>query len=148
MSDDLFEDPIPPSVQEFINVFNHDLAQVVFPDVSLDALESLAQKVRVASKDLQDALGRAQAARESLEAGQSELIAKAVRGLAYAKVYAEGNDELSEKLYKITIGKAGRSPKKAGPDKPKSEKPRADSTDDAQKSDEKKTMKSQKKAAE
>jgi hypothetical protein len=148
MSDELFEDPIPPSVLELINLFTRDLSQVAFPDVSPDALEALAQKVRSASKELQDALDRAQAARESLESGQSELIAKAVRGLAYAKVFAEGDGELTEKLLKITIGKTGRSPKKTGIEKPKAEKSPADSTADAQKSDEKKTIKMPKKAAE
>jgi hypothetical protein len=148
MSDETIEDPIPPSVQELITVFNHDLAKVAFPDVSLEALESLKQKVRQSAQELGDALKQAQTARESLEAGQGELTAKAARGLAYAKVFAEGNDELMEKLQKITIGKTVRTPKKSSSEKPRAEKPGAEVIDDAQKTDEKKLVKSPKKAAE
>jgi len=144
MSDALLEDPIPPSVGEIVTVFKNDLSSVNFPDVSLETLETLTQKVRTAAEELSNALQRAEAAREALEAGQAELHAKAARGLAYAKVFAEGNDALLEKLSSITVGKAGRSPKKAVSEKPKAEQSVAA---DAQspKTEEKKAQKSSKK---
>jgi hypothetical protein len=149
MSDELFEDPVSPSVQELLIVFKNDLSAIVFPDVSLDTLETLTQKVRLSAKELQDALKRAQTAREALEAGQNELLAKAMRGLAYAKVFAEGNNELLEKLNKINVGKAGRSPKKAAFEKPKAEKPQTEpSPADTLKTDERKPTKASKKAGE
>lgn len=147
MSDELFEDPISPSVQDLVTIFKNDLASVTFPDVSLETLESLATKVRSASKELGAALKQADAAREALEAGQSELQAKAVRGLAYAKVFAEGNDALLEKLSEITLGKAGRSPKKNVAEKPKVEKVN-EVTPDSQKAEEKKSTRGSKKSAE
>jgi len=149
MNDELFEDPVSPSVQELLIVFKNDLSAIVFPDVSLDTLETLTQKVRLSAKELQDALKRAQTAREALEAGQNELLAKAMRGLAYAKVFAEGNNELLEKLNKITIGKAGRSPKKTVLEKPKAEKPHPEpSPAETQKPDERKPAKASKRAGE
>jgi hypothetical protein len=149
MSDEMVEDPIPSSVQDFLNVFKKDLASVVFPDVSLDGLESLAQKVRSEAKELQEALKRAEAARVSLEAGRNELLARATRGLAYAKVFAEGNDELLEKLSGINFGKSGRGPKKTASEKPKAEKSEAQAAPaDAQKTEDKKSAKASKKAAE
>jgi hypothetical protein len=117
--------------------------------VSLETLESLTKQVTTSAKELQDALGRAQVARESLEAGQSELLAKAVRGLAYAKVFAEGNDELLEKMSKINLGKAARSPKKIASEKPKAEKLQEETAQgDVEKSDDKKPTKASKKSAE
>jgi hypothetical protein len=149
MSDELFEDPISPAIQELLTVFKKDLASVVFPDVSQETLESLTQKVRSGAKELQDALKRAETARESLESGQNELLAKALRGLAYAKVFAEGNDALLEKLSKINLGKTNRSPKKSAPEKPKTEKPQPETASaDGQKPDEKKSIKASKKASE
>jgi hypothetical protein len=149
MSEELFENPISPSVQDLITLFKKDLAAVVFPDVSLETLESLTEKVKSSAKELQDALSRAESARESLEAGQNELLAKAVRGLAYAKVFAEGNDDLLEKICKINLGKAARSPKKNVSEKPKSEKSQEETAQEAiEKSDDKKSAKASKKAAE
>jgi hypothetical protein len=149
MSDELFEDPIPPAVQDFLTVFKSDLASIVFPDVSLEALESLAQTVRAEAKELQEALKRAEAARGSLEAGRNELLAKAMRGLAYAKVFAEGNDELLEKLSGINLGKIGRGPKKAATEKAASDKSTPETAPaEEQKHEEKKSSKASKKAAE
>jgi hypothetical protein len=149
MSEELFENPISPSVQDLITLFKKDLAAVVFPDVSLETLESLTEKVKSSAKELQDALSRAESARESLEAGQNELLAKAVRGLAYAKVFAEGNDELLGKICKINLGKAARSPKKNASEKPKAEKPQEETAQgNVEKSDDKKPAKTSKKVTE
>jgi hypothetical protein len=149
MSDEFNEDPISPSIQELLTVFKNDLAKVAFPDVSLETLESLAQKVRTGAKELEEALKRAETIRESLEAGQNDLMAKAMRGLAYAKVFAEGNDALLEKLGKINLGKTSRAPKKTSSEKSKSEKPEGEtSAGDESKSDEKKSIKTAKKPAE
>jgi hypothetical protein len=149
MSEELLEDPVPPSVLELLTIYKTDLAKVSFPDVSLETLESLTQKVRKGAKDLQEALKAADAAREALESGQNELITKAARGLAYAKVFAEGNDDLIEKLSKISLGKTLRTPKKTSQEKSKSEKPESEATllEDP-KSDEKKSGKASKKASE
>jgi hypothetical protein len=106
--DELFEDPISSSIQEFLDVFKKDLGSVVFADVSLEGLESLAQKVRADSRELQDILKRVEVAREKLETEKNELLAKAGRGLAYAKIFAEGNDELLDKLSRINLGKPSR----------------------------------------
>jgi hypothetical protein len=150
MTNEHYEDPIPQSVQEFLTVFKTDLSAVVFPDVSFDGLETLAQKVRSGAKELQDALSHAESVRESLESGKNELLTKSMRGLAYAKVFAEGNDELLEKLSGINLGKAGRSPKKtASEKKPKTEDSTVESGEgDAQKPEEKKPAKASKKSAE
>jgi hypothetical protein len=149
MSNEHIEDPVASPVQDLLTIFSKDLSAVAFPDVSSEMLGSLAQKVRTCSKDLSDALARAQAARESLEAGQTELLAKAARGLAYARVFAEGNQELLEKLNGINLGKPGRTSRKNAAEKPKDEKSVAEAPQaDQPKTEDKKPAKTSKRVTE
>jgi hypothetical protein len=107
------DDPIPSAVQELLALFKDELSTVSFPDVSQQALETLADDVRAKLKELQDVSALITAAQEALEASQNELVQKSIRGLAYAKIFAEGNDELMEKLSAISFGKPVRTPKPA-----------------------------------
>ncbi len=124
MSVEITEDPIPQAVKEFLVVFKEDLAGVSFPDVSVEILEKLSEEIHDKTVQLQEALALVSAAQEALENAQNELIQKANRGLAYAKVFAEGKDELAEKLSRLSLGKPGRAPKKNSGEQPEPKRSR------------------------
>lgn len=113
MSSDNVDNAVPMPVQVLINVFKEHLSNVAFPDVSLEILEDMVKKVSVHAQDLQEALARAESAREALESGKNELLQKAARGLAYATIFAEGNDALLEQLSLINLSKTARPSKKS-----------------------------------
>jgi hypothetical protein len=112
MNNEIYEEPVSPQVQELINVFKNDLSAVSFPDVNLEILETLVQKVTSGAKELNDIMSHVDEVRQSLEDSRNELQTKSIRGLAYAKVFAEGNSNLLEKLSGINLGKTSRSSKK------------------------------------
>lgn len=104
MTQELIEDPVPESIKELLSLFREELSAVSFPDLNADVLEQHAEQVRAKALELQEALARVASIRESLDASQNELLQKATRGLAYAKVYAEDREELMEKLTSISLG--------------------------------------------
>jgi hypothetical protein len=107
------EDPILLPVKELITIFEEHLTSVAFPDVSLNILQSLVEQVRTNALELDEINARLLTVRETLENSQQELLQKCLRGLAYAKVYAEDREDLYEKLSQISLGKPSRAPKKA-----------------------------------
>lgn len=124
------EDPIPAPLQDFYALFKQDLSNVAFPDISIEVLEKLMSDVHEKTKELQDAYSLVTAAQEALEASQNELLQKAVRGLAYAKIYAEGQEELSEKLAKINLTKTNRTTKKAASEPSEGKRSRSKKTEE------------------
>jgi hypothetical protein len=111
-------DAISAPIQDLLQVFKEHLSSVMFPDVSFEILEALIKKVASNTNELQEALAKVEAVRADLELNNNELLQKAVRGLAYARIYAEGNGPLLEQLSKITIGKPVRVQKKSPAQKP------------------------------
>jgi hypothetical protein len=104
MTQELIDDPVPESIKELLSLFREELSAVSFPDLNADILEQHAEQVRTKALELQEAQARVASIRESLDASQNELLQKASRGLAYAKVYAEDREELMEKLGSISLG--------------------------------------------
>ncbi len=138
------EDPIPASIKETIVLFKEELSSVTFPDVSESILEDLAEKVKKNAQDLEEAYTRVAAIRDTLESSQNELLQKCMRGLAYAKVYAEDSEDLLEKISKINLGKSTKAPKKTAAEKNRVEKSENVGAEDND--SEKKTVKQSKKA--
>ena len=99
---------IPEPVQQLLTLFEEHLNSISFPDVSLEIIKSLAEKVESAQKEVEEAQKHLETAQEALSASSDELLQKCMRGLAYAKVYADGQEELSEKLQAIHFGKPTR----------------------------------------
>lgn len=116
------EDPISASIKDTIVLFKEEFSTVTFPDVSESILEDLAEKVKKNAQDLEEANNRIAALRDTLESSQNELSQKCMRGLAYAKVYAENNEELLEKISKINFGKTTKAPKKSSVEKSRAER--------------------------
>jgi hypothetical protein len=104
MTQELIDDPVPESIKELLSLFREELSAVTFPDLNVDILEQYAEQVRAKALELQEMQAKIASIRESLDASQNELLQKASRGLAYAKVYAEDREELMEKLAAISLG--------------------------------------------
>jgi len=114
---------IPEAVEALLSLFKGKLSEVVFPDVSLDVLEKLVIGVKDSGKAVEDAMKLVDVAQEALAAAQDELQQKCSKALAYARIYAEDQDELLEELSAIQFGKAVRATKKAAPPRTKKEQP-------------------------
>jgi hypothetical protein len=113
-------DPIPGRVQQVLELFEGELAGVVFPQVDQHRLEEQAIAARELATELArleaQVAHRAAALREAL----GELETTARRGVAYAKVYAEDDDALQQRLSALELaapaaaGEAGKASRKRG----------------------------------
>ncbi|MBN1758991.1 MAG: hypothetical protein JW863_11765 [Chitinispirillaceae bacterium] len=103
---------ITGSIQEFLTVYREKLSSVAFPDISLEILENTVQEVLEKGRQLEENKKKVEEAQQVLEAVNENLQQKCSRGLAYAKIYAEGDPALSAQLASINLGRAGRSAKR------------------------------------
>jgi hypothetical protein len=97
--------PIPSDIEEFIEFFAEHLGGLQFPDVDLDTLGALAGQVRERAAEVARLNEQVRAAREELDRAQEALRKTARRGLAYARVFAEGDGELSAELGGLALGR-------------------------------------------
>ena len=103
---------ISPSVQAVIDLFQGPLAEVRFADVDVSALANLARAADAAAAELAEHEARVSELKQVLADRQEALLLLAQRGLAYARVYAEPDEALSEQISRINLPKAAK-PKKA-----------------------------------
>lgn len=97
------DDPISPAIQAVLDLFEEDLAAVKFADVDRQVLGEDAEKVRERAQEVRKAEAVLAAAREALQESQDALTARCQRGLAYARIYAEDNEELIGRLEGINL---------------------------------------------
>ena len=95
-----------------LDLYANDLANVQFPDVSLTILEQADRAVKDALAELAQAEALLESAHATLLARQEELAQKATRALAYARIYAESDEALAEKVAAISA-LPGLSPRSA-----------------------------------
>ena len=91
-----------------LDVFEAHAQALCFPEVDHPTLDADAQALREAAAEVQrceQALGEA---RHRLDERKQALLARATRGLAYARIYAQDDASLSEALAEIDL-----SPRKA-----------------------------------
>lgn len=103
---------IPAPVRTFIDLFDAQLEQVVFPDVDRASLYGHADEVGAALSALEDARAQVDAARQSLESAQAVLLRHARKGLAYARIYAEDMEDLDAELCVIALDPAPKARKR------------------------------------
>lgn len=96
-----------PSIADLLALFAGPLSSVRFPDVDHATLAELAALVDRAQSDVDEARARLSAAESALEARRVELVARAHRAKAYARVYAEGDLELQATLDRLALPKVG-----------------------------------------
>jgi hypothetical protein len=114
-------DPTPEFVRQVIGLYREEaLAGVHFPDLDLKALQLAEQALLGAQLEVERIETQLEAARAVRDGELALLEAKAERALAYARVFAGGDAELSARLNglgrKKTVQAEGTpSPKRGRP---------------------------------
>jgi hypothetical protein len=102
---------ISPAVQTVLELFQGPLASLRFADIDGAGLSQLATEVQSAASavDLQEA--KLAELRQTLTQRQDALLVQAQRALAYARVYAEHDAELTQQLSLISLPRAAKARK-------------------------------------
>lgn len=95
-------------LQTLLDLFSSDLEAVRFGDVDASSLATLAAHVATAEEAVASAQAALDTARAELAARNEALLTHAHRALAFARVYAETNPELTARLATITLPKPAR----------------------------------------
>ena len=129
-------DVTPTLARQVIDLYADELAEVRFPDLDLSALLYAQAELHAAQVEVERVEAELADRRAELELRSQALVAKAERALAYARIFAQGDDQLSPRLAEIgrrkssltqtsqTASSSGLipAPKRRGR-KPKSEEP-------------------------
>ena len=113
MFDPSGSDPISPALQDLLKLFGQELATVKFPELDRAVLEEAAERVKDKAAELARALAALEAARQALYESQEALLQKGQRALAYARIFAEEDAELSAKLEAISLPRPVRKAPRA-----------------------------------
>ncbi|MBL8620923.1 MAG: hypothetical protein JNK64_06450 [Myxococcales bacterium] len=98
-------DALDPSLRELVELFAGPLATVSFPGVDGRRLGTLAAQVEADTAELARLDAAAAALRQRLSDARDDLLQRAQRALAYARVYAdgEGPPELAAQLDAVVL---------------------------------------------
>jgi hypothetical protein len=115
---------LSPFAREVLELYANELAEVRFPDLDLAALRALATEVQDAQHEVDRLDAEVREAREQVAERSAALHARAERALSYARIFAEGNEELSARVAAIRKqagGEPAPASKKRG--RPRKESP-------------------------
>jgi multidrug efflux pump subunit AcrA (membrane-fusion protein) len=129
-------DVTPTLARQVIDLYSEELAEVRFPDLDLSALLYAQAELHAAQLEVERVEAELADQRAELEVRSQALVAKAERALAYARIFAQGDEQLAPRLAEIgrrkgslnqptqTASSSGLipAPKRRGR-KPKSEEP-------------------------
>jgi hypothetical protein len=107
-------DAIPTPIQTLLDLFATTLADVRFADVDAQTLARVASEVDAAAAVVASAEATLASAREALQERQDALLLHAQRAVAYARVYAENDESLSERLSAIALPRGARRTRASG----------------------------------
>lgn len=96
-------DPVAESILAVQDLFAGPLAEVRFPDFDRDILAESIAAVRAADAEVAALEESLRAARAVVNDAQDTLLQKAQRGVAYARIFADGQDELLAAIDAITL---------------------------------------------
>jgi hypothetical protein len=113
MFDPSGSDPISPALQDLLKLFGQELATVKFPELDRGVLEEAAERVKEKAEAVAVAQATLEAARQALYESQEALLQKGQRALAYARIFAEDDAELSAKLDGISLPRPVRKAPRA-----------------------------------
>ena len=102
---------IPAPIQMLLDLFTSSLADVRFADVDGQTLGRCAAEAESAAESVAAAQAALDVARETLRLKQDVLLLRAQSALAYARVYAEGDDALSAQLDSVSLPRSTRRPR-------------------------------------
>jgi len=100
---------VTASIQAVIDLFDDALAEVRFADLDAARLKALAGEAESAAVALAAQQAALEAARATLAERQEALLVQAQRALAYARVYAEHDAPLTERLNGISLPRAPKA---------------------------------------
>lgn len=125
----LTSDSIPAFAREVIALYTEAMPEVRFPDLDLQVLESTAAELRAALLCVERATAELEAARTAAQQ-QSELLElRAERALSYARVFAEGDALLSQRI--VALGRSKSAPVAHSAPPKKRGRPRKNATSDS-----------------
>jgi len=99
-------------LQAVVTLFEGPLAGVRFGKVDAAELSKLAAEVATLAKELEQQEAKIVELKQGVIERQDALAVLAQQALAYARIYAEGDEELSAKLSEISLPRAAK-PRKA-----------------------------------
>jgi hypothetical protein len=99
---------LPSPVQSVLELFQGPLASVRFADIDAAGLVKLAAEVEAAATEVHEHEGKLTELKQALAQRQEALLVLAQQALAYARVYAEGDDALLEAVNRITLPRAAK----------------------------------------
>ncbi len=113
-------EPLPPLAREVLSVFQGELSGVRFGEIDAERLSEVASRVVAVQAKVDEAREHLEAAKRVHEHELSGLTALAEKALAYARIHAEGDEALSERLARLvapeaTAPRKRRRRKKAAP---------------------------------
>lgn len=105
-------DPIPAPIAQLLGLFDGPLQEVRFPGIDREVLHAHADDVRAKAAALEEARAALERARAALDEGHKELHKTAEQALAYAKVFATGDEALSAELEALSLAPDKRGDKR------------------------------------
>jgi len=108
---------IPSGVEELIRIFEQELSEISFPDVNAMELSALRVEVEERTEMVKHARATLERAMVGLDDAVRELNKKADVGLSYAKVFAQGKENLEERLNAITLSRETVKPLRSEPNR-------------------------------
>jgi multidrug efflux pump subunit AcrA (membrane-fusion protein) len=94
-------DVTPTVARQVIDLYSEELAEVRFPDLDLSALLYAQAELHAAQLEVERVEAELADKRAELEGRSQALVAKAERALAYARIFAQGDDQLAPRLAEI-----------------------------------------------
>jgi hypothetical protein len=105
--------PLSQPLQAVVALFEGPLAGVRFADVDASGLGKLAAELTNVAAEVEQQETKLASLRQDLAQRQEALLALSQRALAYARVYAEDDEELLAKLNDIVLPRAAKARKPA-----------------------------------
>lgn len=99
---------LAPALQAVVALFRGPLHNVRFADIDAAGLGNLAAEVEAAAAEVEAQEAKLAELRQALSQKQESLAALAQQALAYARIYAEGDDALTAQLNEITLPRAAK----------------------------------------
>lgn len=103
MSNETSVDPVPSAVRAVLEIYQQELAEVEFPDLTAATLHTQIESVLERAREVERALEFVKSARDALDQTREHLMKSAERGLAYARIYAGDDDQLTARLAEIQL---------------------------------------------
>ena len=96
-------EPIPPALQDLLKLLDEKLPRVPLPEADGRSLQELAVVVKDAAKAARDLDEAAERAYAALAVHQRDLVKKAARARAYARIFAANDAALLKQLDAIDL---------------------------------------------